>query len=142
MVVISRKLPYVVFAVLGLPIVSLLLYAAIRAGGANDFVVPAIMIFMFGLVFYYLSSLSLILIGDRLIYKVMWRSTEVSVRDIEAIMRGRGPFGVGTTWMIHSKDRARPMLMNVTNFDVHSLRLFGKALLEKKAAIRFSALKL
>jgi hypothetical protein len=116
-----------------------LLYAAFHAGQMVDFMIPVTMIIMFGLVFYYFGSLKLVLADDHITYRAMWRSREVPIGNIQGVERGRGPFGVGATWIVHAKDYRAPIVVNVTNFDV---RAFAKALLAKNAGIRFSALKL
>jgi hypothetical protein len=124
------------------PIVVLSIYVAAYSGVESNWGVPAIMIVMLGLIFYYLSSLKLILTKDRVIYRVMWRSNDIPIANIQAVERGRGPFGIGTTWIIRRGAQTAPLIVNVTNFDGQALHEFGHAIVRRGSHIRFSALRL
>src|SRR3989442_981475 len=130
------KQPYIVFGVLIGPIIILSVYADIHRGVIRNFGATALLIFMLGLVFYYLRSLKLILTDDRIICKAMLRSREVPIRNIESIDRRRGPFGAGTLWIIRLKSGQGVVRVNRSEEHTSELQsrphLVCRLLLEKK----------
>jgi hypothetical protein len=137
----SKKEPSVVMSCIIAPIIVLSVYVTIRSGIISNFSSTALLIVILSLILYYYNSLELILMSDRVVYKAMWRTKEIPIGNIQTVEPGRGPFGVGATWTIHSKDHAAPIVVNVATFDAHALHAFAEELRAKDSGIRFLTLK-
>lgn len=115
---------------------TILVWAAAVTERASEFTVPILIGSMFGLIFFYLSSLRLIVSNDAILYRTMWRSREISFENILDIKKTHGPFGVGIIWLVRCKLSPKDVAINVSNFGRESLALAAEILMAKGVKIK------
>jgi hypothetical protein len=132
----SVKLPYIVFAVLFVPMLALGAFVVLTKGQPVGLFIPAA---MFAYIYAFLASLKLTLTDDRIVFRVWWWSKEMPISSIRSIEHPK--YGLQRTlkWDIRSVD-GKSFVARIATFDGHALRAFLQALAQKNPNAKISVI--
>jgi hypothetical protein len=104
---------------------------------------PTALFCVLGLTFYYLHRLRLALSDRRLVYRAMWRETEIPIDEIQAIEVLR-PYGLGQVWIVTRMrhHHAVPVVVKIGTFDPRIVEELARQLHVKAPGIRFSGVRM